>query len=545
MTIDEEIQLAGSMILVVDNVPANRQILTQTLESAGYTVAAAPNGDIALKVASRNTPDLILLDLMMPGMNGFEVCERLKQAEATSSVPVIFITANNEMENVVKGFEIGAVDYITKPFKTEEVLVRAQTHLKINRLTRALITKNLELLQLNTRLLAEMSARSQTEDNLSQVVEGRQEPFHISGTLRHDAPSYVERPADREILEALTAGEICYVLTARQMGKSSLMVRAANRLRERNIHVATLDLTAIGQNLTSEQWYDGMLSRLGRRLNLENELDDYWLNHERLGPVQRFFEAIHKVALPKRPGNLVILIDELDVVRSLPFSTDEFFGAIRECYNERTEDPTWNRLTFCLLGVATPSQLVDDPSITLFNIGRMVALSDFTLEEIRPFAAGLVAAGLLNPSAESMLTRVFHWTSGHPYLTQCLCRAIVDRLCNESSQISDPAKLVDELCSDLFLTPRALERDDNLIFVRERLFHSGMDFTTLISVYRKVLTCEDSPINREDQEAVKQLNLSGLTRLENGVVKARNRIYQYVFDLSWVESQCARSTAAD
>src|SRR5436309_3875683 len=130
--------------------------------------------------------------------------------------------------------------------------------------------------------------------------------FYVTGgTLRHDAPSYVERQADRDLLGGLLAGEFCYVLTSRQMGKSSLMVRTACKLRERKVNVVALDLTAIGQNLTPEQWYDGLLSRLGRQLKLEDELEDFWLEHPRLSPVQRFFAALQDVGLVQRPGRLV------------------------------------------------------------------------------------------------------------------------------------------------------------------------------------------------------------------------------------------------
>src|SRR2546422_187494 len=126
-----------------------------------------------------------------------------------------------------------------------------------------------------------------------------QSAFYVTGgTLQRDAPSYVERKADADLYEGLTRGEFCYVLTSRQMGKSSLMIRTAARLREDGARVVVLDLTAIGQNLSPDQWYDGLLARLARQLELEDELEAFWEEHERLGPLQRWIAALENVVLP-------------------------------------------------------------------------------------------------------------------------------------------------------------------------------------------------------------------------------------------------------
>jgi hypothetical protein len=155
---------------------------------------------------------------------------------------------------------------------------------------------------------------------------------------------------------------------------------------------------------------------------------------------------------------------------------DEFFAAIRECYNARTEEAEFNRLTFCLLGVATPADLIRDPRQTPFNIGRRIELCDFTLEEVAFLANGL---GQTDGRGVLLLKRVLHWTHGHPYLTQRLCRAIT-----ENAQVNGPDH-VDRLCEDLFFSNRARERDDNLLFVRERMLRTEKNLTALLRLYQQ------------------------------------------------------------
>src|SRR5919199_171171 len=132
-------------ILVVDDTVANLRLLVNLLAERGYKVRPASNGSMALSAALTEPPDLILLDILMPNMDGYEVCEQLKADEHTREIPVIFISAVSEVLDKVKAFAIGGVDYITKPFQVEEVLARVETHLAIRNLQRSLKDKNEEL----------------------------------------------------------------------------------------------------------------------------------------------------------------------------------------------------------------------------------------------------------------------------------------------------------------------------------------------------------------------------------------------------------------
>lgn len=395
--------------------------------------------------------------------------------------------------------------------------------------------------------------------------------FVTGGSLPFDTPCYVERDADRELYEHLIRGEFCYVLTPRQMGKSSLMVRTAARLRREGESLAILDLTAIGRNVGAEQWYYSLLCDLGEQLHLEEELEAFWLQHAGLGPLRRFMGALRHALREVALKRLVIFIDEIDAVRSLPFSTDEFFAAIRECYNRRTEAPEFNGLTFCLLGVAAPTDLIRDTRTTPFNIGRRIELADFTEQEAGVLTVGLQlgehGAPLLSKDrARLLLKRILYWTGGHPYLTQRLCQAVSQcgsRIgdcglaglgSNLQSAICNPQS-VDRCCAELFLAQGAQKKEDNLIFVRERLLRSEADLAALLELYERVL--RGKRVAEDDTNPlVGLLRLSGIVRLriadlgfriggfrsgqsairnpQSGILKVRNRIYERVFDREWI-----------
>ena len=177
-------------ILIVDDVAANLAVLTAALEPEGYEVLAVPGGVTALKIAAKAQPNLILLDIMMPEIDGLEMCRRLKVDEATRGVPVIFITARNEMKCIVDGFRAGGVDYIVKPFQAEEVLSRVTTHLRTQRLTRELTEKNRALEVRTAQLTAEIERRRSAEtalqdadDKLSVISDIEAGRWNLAGLL--------------------------------------------------------------------------------------------------------------------------------------------------------------------------------------------------------------------------------------------------------------------------------------------------------------------------------------------------------------------------
>lgn len=164
-----ELNKKNPLILIVDDIPKNLQVLSSILNSENYQISFASNGKQALSVVETTLPDLILLDIMMPEMDGFEVCERLMSDPRTKHIPIIFLTGKVETEDIVKGFSLGAVDYVTKPFNAVELLSRVRNHLELKLSKDAIVSYSKQL--------------EKYQEELKQVIASKDKFFSI---IAHD-----------------------------------------------------------------------------------------------------------------------------------------------------------------------------------------------------------------------------------------------------------------------------------------------------------------------------------------------------------------------
>jgi AAA-like domain len=400
-------------------------------------------------------------------------------------------------------------------------------------------------LRIANRIYETIFNRNWTEEILTQLkpseIQQANKNFHldfyqVGGSLSSDSLSYVARSADQELYEGLRAGELCYVLNSRQMGKTSLRVQTMRRLQVEGIACVAIDMTAIGGlDLTPEYFYAGIIDSLAYGLNLsENfDLDSWWSKNNLLSPVQRLAKFLEDILLTYISQKIVIFIDEVDSVLSLNFSTDDFFALIRDCYNRRADKPEYERLTFALIGVANPSDLIHDNTRTPFNIGRAIDLRGFQLHEVQSLASGLITKA---ENSQAVLQEILNWTGGQPFLTQKICRLIQDNDTlilegNESNYISSLVK------AHIIDNWEAQEQPEHLKTIRDRLLRNDKQVGRLLGLYQQIL--QQGEVIADGSPEQIALRLSGLIVEQQGKLKVYNRIYQSVFDQSWVEKALA------
>jgi adenylate cyclase len=377
--------------------------------------------------------------------------------------------------------------------------------------------------------------------------------YQVGGSLDSDAPSYVTREADSALYHALKAGQFCYVLNSRQMGKSSLRVRTMKRLQAEGTVCVFIDLTGMGkQDVTPEKWYAGIVQSLVSSCQLTPKIQwrTWWRERQDLlSPVQRLSLFIEEVLLVEIKQNIVIFVDEIDRVLSQKFSLDDFFALIRCFLEQRETHPDYKRLTWALLGVATPSNLIRDKTQTPFNIGRAIELKGFGADEVQPLVAGLKGK-IERP--EAMIREILDWTGGQPFLTQKLCKLVIQEV--EKGKTSNPIpsssptpllwkeegnpKLVEQVVKlRLVENWEATDEPEHLRTIQDRILRNGERVGRLLGLYQQILQPGEIPTDGSLEQM--ELRLSGLVVERQGKLKVYNRIYELVFDQNWLERKLA------
>ncbi|MDF5719568.1 MAG: AAA-like domain-containing protein [Rhizonema sp. PD37] len=367
--------------------------------------------------------------------------------------------------------------------------------------------------------------------------------FKVGGSLHSGDPTYVVRRADEQLYTFLKAGEFCYVFNARQMGKSSILVRVKHQLEKEGYLCTHVDMTRIGsRHITPLQWYKGVVGDLWRGFSCSGKINlkTWWQELEDISLLQRLSEFIELLLNQFADKKLCVLIDEIDSILSLDFPVDDFFALIRYCYNQRSHNPEYHRITFALFGVATPSDLIRDKTRTPFNIGKAIDLCSFSLEEALPLAQGFVGKF---ERPHTILKEIIAWSGGQPFLTQKLCQ-LLDWAVEEKLPQSQMLLLTEEFWvesivrSHLIDNWESLDEPEHLKTIRDRLMRNENRAGRLLGIYQQIL--QGVQVSTDDSPEQIELLLSGLVIKHHSFLQVKNRIYAEVFNLMWVNKQFRR-----
>ena len=278
---------------------------------------------------------------------------------------------------------------------------------------------------------------------------------------------------------------------------------------------------------------DGIVGSL--KLYKQFDLDDWWDDRERLSHPNKFSKFLGEVLLQYVSEKLVIFVDEIDSVLSLNFKIEDFFAVIRDSYQRRADNSDYERLTFCLIGVTTPGDLIADKRRTPFNIGRAIELTGFKLEEAQPLIQGF-ADRAENP--ETLIKEVLYWTGGQPFLTQKLCTIVKQ---SEVYIAQDEEKaIVQNLVKNKIIDNWEFQDEpEHLRTIRNRLLFDEKITSSLLGLYQQILSelKQGRKLVADRSPEQMKLRLSGLVVKLGEGLQVYNPIYAAVFDRDWVNKQ--------
>ena len=353
-----------------------------------------------------------------------------------------------------------------------------------------------------------------------------QPELQVGGAVPQDK-AYIVRRTDDELFRALQKGEYCNVVCSRQMGKTSVIHKVQIRLRNEGCRTALFDIRGrLSKAANANDWYLGLLYEFSSRFQLGCDVRKWWEARPEPTANQKLLTFFQEQMIARSGERFIVFLDEIDSTIELPY-TDDFFVAIRSLYNDRAADPELQRLTFCLVGVFTPNELVKDHRTTAYNIGRSFELEDFDFarDNLDPLA-NILSSDLSR--GKELLRAILAWTGGQPYLTVSACQKVVD------AGINSP-KEVDQLIQEVFLTyerPSEHSDDTHFDYISSFLAQRVSARIETAELYRRIMqghTEHETPTS-----AVAALKLSGLVKADRtGRLVVRNEIYRRRFTADW------------